>query len=317
MKKQRVVVLGGAGFIGTNFVRALATRPEFDVHATFHRNPHPIIPRTTWHEVNLLDQKSMAGLFEESDIVIQAAATTSGIKDAVEKPDYHVIDNVLMNSLILRETSRVGVRHFIFFSCTTMLQPLDYNQNEEMFDLNLPPYPLYFGVAWTKVYLEKLCEFYSRHSTNTKYTVVRHSNIYGPYDKFGKEGSHVFAATIYKVVTAHNEIEIWGNGSEKRDLLHVSDLITLVLKALERQTLNFRLYNCGSGMPVSIRELTELVVKVSGREISIKTNPLKPTTQFSVGLDCSLAKKELGWIPEVSLESGIIECMAFVESLKA
>ena len=74
-----------------------------------------------------------------------------------------------------------------------------------------------------------MCEFYSQIS-DTKFTVIRHSNIYGPYDKFDLERSHFIGATISKVMNSSSKISVWGKGKEKRDLLHVNDLTNLIQK---------------------------------------------------------------------------------------
>ena len=155
------------------------------------------------------------------DILVQAAATTSGAKEIVNKPYYHVTDNAVMNSLIFRSAFEHNIGHVIFFSCTVMHQSSDKPLKEDDFDANKGMHPRYFGVGWTKVYIEKMCEFYSRISS-TKYTVVRHSNIFGPYDKFDLERSHVFGATMTKVMTAKDggKIVVWGTGEEERDLLY-------------------------------------------------------------------------------------------------
>ena len=90
----------------------------------------------------------------------------------------------------------------------------------------------YFGIANTKIYIEKMLEFYSMIS-KMKTTAIRHSNIYGPFDKYDLEKSHVFGATITKVMTAKNEIIVWGSGDEKRDVLHVDDLMNFASMKLQ------------------------------------------------------------------------------------
>lgn len=180
------------------------------------------------------------------DIIIQSAAVTSGAKEGVLEPHLHVDNNVVMNSLIYRSAHESKVKHVVFFICSVVYQSnskpvkeTDFNANDEMF-------PVYFGVGWTKVYLEKMCEFYSRLG-ETKYTVIRHSNIYGPYDKYDLERTHVFGATITKVMKAEEggRIVVWGGGEEERDFLHVSDLVSFVGLALARQTTRFELVNVG------------------------------------------------------------------------
>ena len=99
-----------------------------------------------------------------------------------------------------------------------------------------------------------MLEFYSRISP-IKTTAIRHSNIYGPYDKFDLEKSHVFGATISKALTLDKKFVIWGSGEEKRDLLYIDDLIDFVDKVIENQKGHFRIYNCGSSESISINSL--------------------------------------------------------------
>ena len=81
----------------------------------------------------------------------------------------------------------------------------------------------------TKVYVEKMCEFFSRLG-KTKHTVLRHSNMYGPHDKYDLEKSHVFGATVTKVMNSTDgKVNVWGTGEEKRDLLYVGDLVDFIV----------------------------------------------------------------------------------------
>ena len=115
-----------------------------------------------------------------------------------------------------------------------------------------------------------MCELYAGLG-KTRFTVVRHSNIYGPHDKFDLERSHVFGATITKVMTAADgRLVVWGRGDEARDLLHVTDLNDFVERALERQPDQFGLYHCGLGRAIPVRELVAAIVDRSGRGLAIE-----------------------------------------------
>ena len=173
----------------------------------------------------------------------------------------------------------------------------DFNGNDEI-------HSKYFGVGNTKVYLEKMCDFYSRLS-DLKFTALRHSNIYGPYDKYDLERSHVFGATMTKVVQAEEKIVVWGSGEEKRDFLHVDDLVDFVELALLNQKSNYELFNVGLGKAHSIKDLVKNIVQCSGKDLKIEHDLSKPTIKTSLFLDCSKSKEKLGWRPKVSLEEGI------------
>ena len=92
-----------------------------------------------------------------------------------------------------------------------------------------------------------MCQFYSRLG-KTKHTVIRHSNMYGPYDKYDLEKSHVFGATVTKVMESKDgKVNVWGTGEEKRDLLYVEDLVDFIDTALNNQSSPYELFNVGLG----------------------------------------------------------------------
>ena len=157
-----------------------------------------------------------------------------------------------------------------------------------------------------KVFSEKLCEFYSGLG-DTKYTAFRHSNIYGPFDKFNQEKSHVFAATITKVLEAKDKdsILVWGTGKEERDLLYSEDLADFIEKAIDTQESSFELVNAGFGESVSVSGLVKKVIDISGKSLRIEYDPSKPSIPTKVALDCSKAKEKFGWEPKTNLEDGI------------
>jgi nucleoside-diphosphate-sugar epimerase len=166
-------------------------------------------------------------------------------------------------------------------------------------------YPNYFGGGWMKVFTEKMSEFYSRLGRN-KYTVIRHSNIYGPYDKFDPNKSHVCSGTIIKVLkNKSGTVEIWGDGKEKRDLLYVDDLVNFVKKVVYKPKKSFCIYNVGLGKAISINELTKKVIKLSKKNLKITNNLNKKSLKNNVALNCELAKKDYGWKPKINLNMGI------------
>lgn len=299
---SRIVICGATGFIGRNLTEHYAKLGTHEVIAVAHLRPAYALPGVRWVEADLRDAAAVNAILEEADILIQAAATTSGAKDITSTPFIHVTDNALMNSVLLRAAYEKSVAHFVFFSCTVMYPSSSAPVKEEDFTGQISP--KYFGVGWTKVYIEKMCEFYAGLG-RTKHTVIRHSNIYGPHDKFDLERSHVFGATVTKTMLADKALTIWGTGEERRDLLHVEDLIRFVNLAIERQDAAFGLYNCGLGQSVSIRELVEMVVEASGKKLDLKHDLSQPSIPFDLTIDYAKAKSELDWEPRIELKEGI------------
>ena len=305
MAGKKLLICGSTGFIGRNIAEAFAKRNDFEIYGVYFNSKPFNNSKIKFIRADLTDTKDVNKVVKGKDIIIQAAATTSGAKDILTKPYYHVTDNAVMNSLIFRSAFEHKAPHVVFFSCTVMYQSSQTPVKETDFDANKEICPEYFGVGWTKVYLEKMAEFYSRIGP-TKYTVIRHSNIYGPYDKFDLEKSHVFGATIAKVMTARNKkIVVWGTGEEERDLLYISDLIDFVERALDKQSAKLELFNVGYGNSISVNDLVKKIIKQSGKDIKIEHDLSKPSIKTKLCLDISKAKDSLGWSPKVSLDEGI------------
>ncbi len=292
---MKILVLGGTGFIGRNMVERFAANPDYNVHATWHVKAPAPVENVVWHKADLREPMDLTGY----DIIVQAAATTSGSKDIVTRPQIHVTDNAIMNSLIFAAAHEAKVKHVIFFSCTTMFKTGVIDEDSEI-DIHQK----YFGVAHTKLYIEKLCEFYAGLGA-TKFTAIRHSNVYGPHDKFDLERSHVMGATITKVMKATDSVKVWGDGEEARDLLYIDELVDFVELAIKNQRENFGLYNCGYGRAFKIKELVQMVIEASGKKLEIEYDLSAPTIPTSLWLNCDKASRELDWDRLVRIEDGI------------
>ena len=256
-------------------------------------------------QCDLTKKKEADKAIKGMDIIIQAAATTSGAKDILAKPYIHVNDNAIINSMVTRSAYDYNVKHVIVFSCSVMYQSSKKPLKETDFNPSVDMYPNYFGAGWMKVFVEKMCEFYSKLGRN-KYTVVRHSNIYGPNDKFDLKKSHVLAASVNKVINCkNNKVIIWGDGKEERDLLFISDLINFVDLVIKKQKNKYELYNVGSGQLISINKLINKIIKISGKKITAINDLTKKSLKTFVCLNCHKAKNEFQWFPKVSLENGI------------
>jgi len=307
--KKKVLICGATGFIGRNIAEAMIKNKDFEVFGTYFKTKPWSKLGIKMIKADLANKEQVDSVMRGMDLIIQAAATTSGAKDIVSKPYYHVTDNALMNSLIFRSAFEHKISHVVFFSCTVMYQSSRVPVKETDFNANQEIHPSYFGVGWTKVYIEKICEFYSRIGP-TKYTVIRHSNIFGPHDKFDLEKSHVFGATMNKVMHSKDgKIVVWGTGEEERDLLYVSNLVDFVELAIQKQNDKFELYNVGFGKATSIKDLVKQIIKASGKNIGIEYDLSKPSIKTKLCLDITKAKKSLGWFPKVSLEEGISKAM--------
>ena len=302
---QNILILGSTGFIGKNICNQFSKKKYF-LYGTYFKNKPKKNSNIKYIKIDLTKKNKILKILNQMDIVIQAAAVTGGIKDAKKNPIKYISDNVIMNSIILESVFVSKVKHFLFLSCSVMYESSSKPLKEKDFNPNGKIYPSYFGGAWNKIYIEKICEYYSRIS-KIKFTILRHSNVYGPHDKFDLEKSHVCSATIKKIIDSkNNNIKVWGAGSEKRDFLYVDDLVSAIKLAILNQKNKFQIFNIGSGSSVSIKNLVKRVLRISNKQIKIEFDKTKPTNKFSLSLDCNKAKKIIKWKPKYSLEKGLL-----------
>ena len=312
----KILVCGGDGFLGRNIVEYFHNQVGYEIYGTQHLgNPtkQTILEGDHFYGVDLANAKHVKHMFEaiHPDIVIQAAANSSGVKDILANPAMHVTDTLIMNALVTRACYDYNVKHFVFLSCGVMYQPGEIPRKEEDFNEHDEIYPAYFGGAWMKVYTEKACEFFSRLG-RTKHTVIRHSNTYGPYDKFDPDHSHFFGANIRKVMEANtgDTITVWGNGEETaRDLIHVNDVVRLINLVLQKQETLFELVNAGMGKAYTVKEIVEQMVAISEQRLKITYDTSKPVIPTKLALDSTKAKKLFGWEFEIPLDWGILDTL--------
>lgn len=315
--KQRIHILGATGFIGKNLVLHFAQKQNCEVIGIHHSQPNFEVPNVKWIRADLTRSEDCLRAISGADVVIQAAATTSGVSDTLSRPYVHVTDNAVMNSLALRAAHDCNVKHFVYFSCTVMYASSEVPAKEEDFHPEKEMAAAYFGSGWTKVYIEKQCEFYSRIG-RTKFSVIRHSNIFGPHDKFDLQKGHVCAATIEKTMSSKNgKVEVWGTGQEARDLLYVDDLMEAVELCIESQGSQFEIFNVGSGVATEIRSLVEAIIEESGKPLEICYNVDKPSIPTRLCVDYSKITAQLGWLPRHTLREGLRKTLRWYKLQKA
>jgi len=306
--KKKILILGASGFIGQNLYLYFKKK-NYKVFGTYLNKPVKNSNKQNLFKCNLVNYyeiNSISDKIKNIDIIINAAAITSGAKDIINSPHIHVNDNAIINSNITKLSFEKKIKHVIMMSCSVMypsslkkLKETDYQDFQKI-------YPKYFGGAWMKIFMEKNSEFYSSLK-RSKFTIIRHSNTYGPYDKYDLEKSHVFGATIAKTMNAKKTIKVWGEGTEIRDFLYIDDLCRFIEMAIKKQKNNFEIYNVGSSKGISIKNLVKKVIEKSKKKLEIVYETHQPTLKTNIVLDCSKALKDLNWAAKTTLDDGIVK----------
>jgi nucleoside-diphosphate-sugar epimerase len=246
-----------------------------------------------------------------ADLVIHAAAATAGSGANLGDPLSMIVDNQVLNGRVFAAASRLRVPHVVWFSCSVMYRSSPKAQREEDFDPAAEIHPAYAGVAITKVYFERMCAWYAGLG-GTRFTVLRHSNVYGPHDKYDLARSHVFGATVTKALTATDgRLVLWGTGKAARDLIHADDLCAAVKAVVAGPAKPYALYNVGSGTALTTRALAERIAAAAGHPLEIVLDPGRPTIDTELSLDCTRIATELGWRPRIGLDEGIARTIAW------
>lgn len=308
-KNAKVLITGGAGFVGVNLVKRLLDMGA-DVRATIHIKPAVLEDqRVDYVKCDLRSQDDCAKVTEGVDYVFMCAANTSGAGVMAKTPLVHVTPNVIMNTLLLDAAYSAGVKKVMFLSSNTVYPVVDYPVKEdEMVYGDL--YEKYYCVAWMKQFTEVLCRMYAEKIERPmKTVVVRPANIYGPFDDFQWETSHVLPALMRKVIERQDPMEVWGDGKDIKDFIYIDDFIDGIVLAMGKID-SFDPINIGSGVESNIRGALDIMLEVDGyQNAKVVFNADKPTMIPKRMLDVSKAKELLGFEAKMSLQEGLAKTM--------
>lgn len=305
-KGAKVLIAGGAGFIGANLLKRLLP-VGCSIRASLHHRPAVIREGSIeYTQADLTLMEDCRRVVEGVDYVFMCAANTSGAAVMATTPLAHVTPNVVMNAQMLEAAYQAKVKKFLFISSSAAYPPTGDRpvREEEMFEGD--PYESYYSVGWMKRYVEILCSIYAQKIKNPIPTVViRPSNIYGPYDKFDFGTSHMTAALIRRVVERHGPLEVWGTGKDVRDLIYVDDFIEGMLLAFEKAN-GYLAINIAAGQGYSVKHVLQTILEVDGyTDADVRFDPSKPTMIPIRLVDTSLAKQRLGFQVRTPFRAGI------------
>jgi GDP-L-fucose synthase len=302
-KDKKVLVTGGAGFIGSNLVKKLV-ECEAQVRATVHvKCPRTRIKGVDYVEgVDLLNKTDCGKVTKEMDYVFLCAANTSGAGVMEKTPLVHLTPNVVMNAQMLEGAYLNKVRKVLFVSSTSIYPLTDYPVKEKDVDPS-KFFPKYHIVAWMKYFTEQMCYMYSHVvSKKMKTVIVRPGNVYGPGDDFEWETSHVIPALIRRVVERHDPVVVWGNGEDVKDFIYIDDLVDGMLLAMEKTG---KTVNISTGESVSLLDVLFEILRIVGDDsIRIVFDETKPVMIPKRLVDVSRIKS-FGFDHKVYLEEGL------------
>ena len=290
-----IVIAGSTGLVGSAITRALVGRGQSVIG----------INRKV---VDLLDRKATFEFISAAkpDLVIDAAAIVGGIGANNNFPVDFLSKNIQIQSNLMDAAHAANVERFVFLG-SSCIYPRDCAQPiKEEYLMTGPLEQTNSAYAVAKIAGIELIRSY-RKQFNRRWISLMPTNMYGPNDNFDLESSHVLPALINRFVTATKNgdrvVTLWGTGSPKREFLHVDDLATATLLAVEKYDDGAHL-NVGTGEDLPIADLASMISRLSGFSGKIEWDSSKPDGTPRKVLEVT-KMKNLGWAPAISLEAGI------------
>ena len=294
---KKVVITGGAGFLGRRVVAELKARGYNDL----------FVARSNVYD--LTEQSCVRDLIhgQKPDLVIHLAAVVGGIGANMDNPGKYFYDNIMMGVMLLEECRKAAVKKVLALGTVCAypkFAPTPFRE-EELWngypeETNAP-----YGLA-KKMLLVQSQAYRKQYGMNSVYLLP--VNLYGPEDSFDESKSHVIPALIKKCMDAKvngaQEIVLWGDGTPTREFLYVDDAARGIVDAAERYNDSMPV-NLGSSFEIKISDLAALIAKTTGFDGKIVWDETKPNGQPRRNLDTSKAKKLFGFEASTSLEEGL------------
>ncbi|PKN03402.1 GDP-fucose synthetase [Candidatus Dependentiae bacterium HGW-Dependentiae-1] len=303
MKRDaKIYVAGHTGLVGSAIMRRL------------QREGYTNVLTRTASELDLRDQKAVNALFEKErpEFIFLAAARVGGIKANWEQPAQFIYDNLLISANIIHAAYVYGAKKLLFLG-SSCIYPRDCPQPiKEEYLLTGPLETTNDAYAMAKIAGIKMCQSYNRQY-GTNFIACMPTNLYGPFDNFDLNSSHVLPALIAKFHAAKrdnkSEVVIWGSGTPYREFLYVDDLADAVLYLMRNYT-GSEIVNIGTGRDNTILEVAKIIQDVVGFKGTLTFDATKPdgTPRKLLNVD---RLKNAGWQAPTSLQDGIAKTYAW------
>ena len=297
LRDKKVLVTGGAGFLGSHIVSLLLERGV--------QRENILVPRSS--DLDLRKWESCKEAVRGQDVVIHLAAVVGGIGANREHPGKFFYDNLMMGIQMMEAARLEGVQKFVAtgtICAYPKFTPVPFKE-KDLWDgypeeTNAP-----YGLA-KKMMLVQAQAYRQEYGFDAIYLLP--VNLYGPGDNFDPSSSHVIPALIKKVYDAKQAktsfIEVWGTGTATREFLYVDDAAEGIVLATEKYD-KPEPVNIGSGMEISIKDLVSLICRLMDYQGEIRWDRTKPDGQPRRSLDISRAENEFGFKAKVNFEEGL------------
>lgn len=304
-KQSRIYVAGHKGMVGSAIVRYLKSHGYQSIITRTHA------------ELDLTDQQAVREFYrqEKIDFIFIAAAKVGGILANFSYPADFIYQNLMIELNLIHEAFQAGIGRLLFLGSSCIYPKFAPQPMKEEYLLTGPLEPTNEPYAIAKIAGIKLCEAYNRQY-GTKYRSVMPTNLFGPYDNFHPDNSHVIPGLIMKFhqgkMNRSSCVEIWGTGSPKREFLYVDDLASACVFVMEMKDDIYEnllpsgvsFVNVGTGKDMTIRQLAEMIKEIVGFEGEIIYDTSKPDGTPQKLLDISLMN-QMGWKASTPIKDGL------------
>lgn len=297
-KDQKVLITGGGGMIGRSLVKLLLDRGAKITIADLTK-PSDLQDGVDHVQVDLRFFDNCLDICKDKDYVFHLAGVKGSPKMCAEQPVDFMVPMLQFNTNMMEAAHQAGVKWYLFTSSVGVYAPADVFVEDTVW--NTMPSPNDRFAGWAKRMGELQAEAYGIQYGKKNISIVRPANVYGAYDNFNPANAMVVPSLIRKA--QENEVlEVWGDGSPIRDFIHADDVALGMIYAVEKQITEP--INLGSGKGYSIKEVVDMVVKHSGKQLEVKWLTDKPAGDKVRLFDMTRAKSH-GFDILVSLDEGI------------